>query len=79
MLIFSALENKLITKICENVSEIYTRKDDVLSPSPSLESEISSEDNNSQLPKMTTSEIYKLPTEGISYPVSKEVTVINCF
>ncbi|NXW19013.1 COSA1 protein, partial [Circaetus pectoralis] len=65
----SALENKLITKICENVSEVYTRKDIVLSLSPSPESEIASEDTNSQLPKMTTSEIYTLPTQGIGYPV----------
>ncbi|XP_009328764.1 PREDICTED: collagen alpha-1(XXVIII) chain-like isoform X2 [Pygoscelis adeliae] len=64
----SALENKLITKICENVSEVYTRNDNVLSPSPSPESEIASEDTNSQLHKMTTSDIYMLPTEGISYP-----------
>ncbi|NXL49552.1 COSA1 protein, partial [Podilymbus podiceps] len=68
----SALENKLITKICENVSEVYTRKDDGLSPSPSPESEIASEVTNSQLPKMTASEIYKLPTEGIGYPVSNK-------
>lgn len=61
------------------MSEVYTRKDIVLSLSPSPESEIASEDTNSQLPKMTTSEIYTLPTEGISHPVSKEVTVIKCF
>ncbi|NWU56104.1 COSA1 protein, partial [Dromas ardeola] len=63
----SALENKLITKICENVSEIYTGKDNVLSPPPSPESEIANEGTNSQL--MTTSEFYVVPTEGISYPV----------
>jgi len=67
----SALENKLITKICENVSEVYTRKD-VVSPSP--ESEIANEVTNSQLPTTTS-----LPTEGIRYPVSKQVTVIKCF
>ncbi|NWY41991.1 COSA1 protein, partial [Sylvia atricapilla] len=69
----SALENKLITKICENESALYTRKYNILSPSPSpsssLESEIARKDANSQLPKMTTSEIDMLPTEGISYPV----------
>ncbi|NXR64481.1 COSA1 protein, partial [Rhadina sibilatrix] len=66
----SALENKLITKICENESTVYTRKYNILSlsPSPSLESEIARKDANSQLLKMTTSEIGMLPTEGISYP-----------
>ncbi|NWZ76680.1 COSA1 protein, partial [Poecile atricapillus] len=73
----SALENKLITKICENESAVYTRKYNILSPSPSLESEISRKDASSQLPKMTTSEIDMLPTEGISYSVSKEVTVVK--
>ncbi|NWR04354.1 COSA1 protein, partial [Paradoxornis webbianus] len=73
----SALENKLITKICENESAVYTRKYNILSPSPSLESEISRKDANSQLPKMTTSEIGVLPTEGISYPVSKELTIVK--
>ncbi|NXO61557.1 COSA1 protein, partial [Phainopepla nitens] len=72
----SALENKLITKICENESAVYTRKYIL---SPSLESEIARKDANSQLPKMTTSEIDVLPTEGISHPVSKEVTVVKCF
>lgn len=76
MLNFLALENKLITKICDNVSEVYMRKDNILSPSP--ETEIASEVTNSQLPAVATSEIYTLPTEGISYPVSKEVTVIKC-
>ncbi|XP_015475648.1 collagen alpha-1(XXVIII) chain [Parus major] len=66
----SALENKLITKICENESAVYTRKYNILSPSPSLESEISRKDANSQLPKMNTSEIDMLPTEGVSYPHS---------
>ncbi|NXE34440.1 COSA1 protein, partial [Ptilorrhoa leucosticta] len=75
----SALENKLITKICENESAVYTRNYNVLSPSPSLESEIPREDANSQLPKMTTSETDVLPTEGIGYPVSKEVTVIKFY
>ncbi|NXC64510.1 COSA1 protein, partial [Aleadryas rufinucha] len=65
----SALENKLITKICENESAVYTRNYSVLSPSPSLESEIPREDANSQLPKKTTSETDVLPTEGIGYPV----------
>ncbi|PKK32168.1 collagen alpha-1(XXVIII) chain-like [Columba livia] len=64
----SALENKLITKICDNVSEAYMRKDNILSPSP--ESEIASEVTNTQLPEVATSEIYTLPTEGISYPLS---------
>ncbi|NWV24764.1 COSA1 protein, partial [Origma solitaria] len=63
----SALENKLITKICENESAVYTRNYNILSPS--LESEIAREDANSQLPKMTTSETDMLPTEGIGYPV----------
>ncbi|XP_041899719.1 collagen alpha-1(XXVIII) chain isoform X1 [Corvus kubaryi] len=66
----SALENKLITKICENESSIYTRNYNVLSPSPSLESEIPREDANGQLPKMTTSETDTLPTEGIGSPHS---------
>ncbi|KAI1242737.1 Collagen alpha-1(XXVIII) chain [Lamprotornis superbus] len=66
----SALENKLITKICENESAVYTRKYNVLSPSPSLEPEIARTDANRQLPKITTSEVDMLPTEGISYPVS---------
>ncbi|NXN77088.1 COSA1 protein, partial [Bombycilla garrulus] len=64
----SALENKLITKICENESAVYTGKY-ILSPSPSLESEVARKDADSQLPKMTTSEIDVLPTEGISHPV----------
>ncbi|NXK59916.1 COSA1 protein, partial [Sylvietta virens] len=73
----SALENKLITKICDNESAVYTRKYNILSPSPSLESEIARKDANSQLPKMTTSETDMPPTEGINYPVSKEVTVVK--
>ncbi|NXI10754.1 COSA1 protein, partial [Irena cyanogastra] len=64
----SALENKLITKICENESAEYTRKYNILSPSPSPESEIARKDANSLLPTMTTSEIDMLPTEGISNP-----------
>ncbi|NXO17111.1 COSA1 protein, partial [Oriolus oriolus] len=64
----SALENKLITKICENESAVYTRNYNVLSPSPSLQSEIPREDANSQLPNMTTSKTDTLPTEGIGYP-----------
>ncbi|NWR30291.1 COSA1 protein, partial [Tachuris rubrigastra] len=72
----SALENKLITKICENESADY-RKFNISSPSPSLESQIASEGTNSQLSKMTTSETDMLPTEGTGYPVSKEVTVIK--
>ncbi|NWX38027.1 COSA1 protein, partial [Notiomystis cincta] len=64
----SALENKLITKICENTSALYSRKYNILSPSPSLASEIAGEDTNSQLPKMTTSETDMLPTEEIVYP-----------
>ncbi|NXH85857.1 COSA1 protein, partial [Edolisoma coerulescens] len=75
----SALENKLITKICENESAVYTRNYNVLSPSPSLESEIPREDANSPLPKMTTSETDMLPAEGIGYPVSKEVMVIKFY
>lgn len=78
-LIFSALENKLITKICDNESEVYTREYNILSPSPSLKPEIARKDVNSQLPNMVTSEADMLPTEGISYPVSKEVTVVKCF
>ena len=72
VLIFSALENKLFTKICDNVSEVYTRKD-VLSPSPSPESEIPTE--VSQLPRMTTSETYMPPTEGTGYPVSYQIFI----
>ncbi|NXU35578.1 COSA1 protein, partial [Drymodes brunneopygia] len=72
----SALENKLITKICENESAVYTRNDNILPPSPSLEPEIARGDANSQLPKITTSETDMLPTEVISYPVSKEVTIL---
>ncbi|NXT83106.1 COSA1 protein, partial [Zapornia atra] len=68
----SALENQLITKICENVSEVYTRKDNLLFSSPNLESKISSEVIDSQLPKMTNSEIYVLPTEETSYIVKSE-------
>ncbi|NXB05786.1 COSA1 protein, partial [Cnemophilus loriae] len=75
----SALENKLITKICENESAVYTRNYNILSPSPSLESETAREDANSQLPKMITSETDVLPTEGTGYPVSKEVTVIKFY
>lgn len=78
-LIFSALENKLITNICENESAVYTRKYNILSPSLSLASEIARENVNSQLPKVTTSETHKLPTERIGYPVSKEVMVIKYF
>lgn len=61
------------------MSEVYTRKDNGLSPAPSPESEIAGKDNNNQLPTITTSETYGLPEEGISYPVSKELTVIKCF
>ncbi|KQK79205.1 collagen alpha-1(XXVIII) chain-like isoform X1 [Amazona aestiva] len=73
----SALENKLITKICENMSEVYTRKDNGLSPAPSAESEIASKDNNNQLPTSTTSETYVLPKEGISYPLRPLQTRYN--
>ncbi|NXG64693.1 COSA1 protein, partial [Hemiprocne comata] len=73
----SALENQLITKICENVSEVYTRKDNILYPSPSLEPETANEDTNTHLPKMTTSEMDMSPTDRISYPVSRDVTVIK--
>lgn len=69
----------MITKICENESAVYTRNYNVLCPSPSLESEIPREDVDSQLPKMTTSETDVLPTEGVGYPVSKEVTVSKWF
>ncbi|NXM42491.1 COSA1 protein, partial [Gymnorhina tibicen] len=75
----SALENKLITKICENESAVYTRNYNVLSPSPSLESEIPRQDANSQLPKITTSKTDMLPTEGTGYPVSKRLTVIKFY
>ncbi|XP_041322768.1 collagen alpha-1(XXVIII) chain [Pyrgilauda ruficollis] len=68
----SVLENKLITKICENESAAYTRKYNILSPSPSLESEIARKDANSLLPKVTTSEIDMLPTEGDSNPMSNQ-------
>ncbi|NWZ03409.1 COSA1 protein, partial [Loxia curvirostra] len=64
----SVLENKLITKICENDSAVYTRNYNILSPSPSLESEIARKDANSLLPKTTTSEIYILPTEASNNP-----------
>ncbi|NXI24227.1 COSA1 protein, partial [Sterrhoptilus dennistouni] len=73
----SALENKLITKICENESAVYTTKYNILSPSPSLGSEIARKDANSQLPKMTTSETDMLPTEGISYPVSNSLMEVE--
>ncbi|NXY62754.1 COSA1 protein, partial [Callaeas wilsoni] len=73
----SALENKLITKICENEPAEFTRKYNILSPSPSLAPETAREDANSQLPKVTASETDMLPTEGIGYSVSKEVTVIK--
>ncbi|NXA62437.1 COSA1 protein, partial [Mohoua ochrocephala] len=75
----SALENKLITKICKNESAVYTRNYNVLSPSSSLKSEIPREVANSQLPIMTTSETDTLPTEGTGYPVSKEVMVIKFY
>ncbi|NXH60990.1 COSA1 protein, partial [Rhabdornis inornatus] len=75
----SALENKLITKICENESAVYSRNYNVLSPSPSLEPEIARKDANRQLPKITTSEVDMLPTAGITYPVSKEVTVVKFY
>ncbi|NWV84363.1 COSA1 protein, partial [Dasyornis broadbenti] len=64
----SALENKLITKICENESAVYTRNYNILSPS--LESEIAREDANGQIPKMIISETDMLPTEGTGYPVT---------
>ncbi|NXK31145.1 COSA1 protein, partial [Piprites chloris] len=73
-----ALENKLITKICENESAVY-RKLSISSPFPSLESQIASEGTNSQLSKMTPSETEMLPAEGTGYPVSKEVTVIKFY
>lgn len=57
---------------------MYTRKYNILSPSPSPESEIARKEANSQLPEMTTSEIDMLPTEGISNTVSKEVRVVKC-
>ncbi|NWT52936.1 COSA1 protein, partial [Erythrocercus mccallii] len=66
----SALENKLITKICENESAVYTRKYNILSPSPSLESEFARKDANSQLLKMTTSETDMLPTEYPDHTVT---------
>nr|XP_054500224.1 collagen alpha-1(XXVIII) chain [Agelaius phoeniceus] len=64
----SVLENKLITKICENESAIYTRNYSILSSSPSPEPEIARKDANSLLPKMTTSEIAILSTKGSSNP-----------
>lgn len=57
---------------------MYTRRYNILSPSPSPESEIARKEANSQLPEMTTSEIDMLPTAGISNPVSQEVTVVKC-
>ncbi|NXC46319.1 COSA1 protein, partial [Penelope pileata] len=66
--ILPALKNKLFTKICENVSEVYSRKEDVVPSSPCPEREVPSEVTNSQLPKVTISETS--PTEGSSYPVS---------
>ncbi|NWZ96676.1 COSA1 protein, partial [Nesospiza acunhae] len=75
----SVLENKLITKICENESAVYTRNYNILSPSPSPEPEIARKDANSLLPKTTTSEIDILPTEGSSSPVSKLVTVVKFY
>ncbi|XP_068791027.1 collagen alpha-1(XXVIII) chain isoform X1 [Struthio camelus] len=66
----SALENKLITKICENESELHTRKVDVLSPSPSPGFEISGEVTDGQLPTITISETYVPPTEGITYSLN---------
>ncbi|KAF2983480.1 hypothetical protein EK904_005672 [Melospiza melodia maxima] len=62
----SVLENKLITKICENESAVYTRYYNILSPSPSPEPETARKDANSLLPKTTTSKIDILPTEGSS-------------
>ncbi|NXP84726.1 COSA1 protein, partial [Passerina amoena] len=64
----SVLENKLITKICENESAVYTRNYNILSPSPSPEPEIARKDANSLLRKTTISEIDILPTEGSSNP-----------
>ncbi|NXF20113.1 COSA1 protein, partial [Rhodinocichla rosea] len=75
----SVLENKLITKICENESAGYTRNYNILSPSPSPEPEIARKDVNSLLPKMTTSEIDIPPTEASSNPVSKLVKVVKFY
>ncbi|NXO84566.1 COSA1 protein, partial [Sitta europaea] len=65
----SALESKLITKICDNESAVYTGKYNLLSSSPSLKFEIARKGANSQLSEMTASETDMLPTEGTSYPV----------
>ncbi|NXP30749.1 COSA1 protein, partial [Leiothrix lutea] len=73
----SALENKLITKICEDESAVYTRKYNISSPSPSLGSEIARKDANSQLPKITTSEIDMLPTEGIRESILPPVSNVS--
>lgn len=63
----SALADKLITKICENVSEIYSRKENVLSPPPSPEPEVPNEVINTQLTPVTISETSVPHKEGISY------------
>ncbi|NXM75373.1 COSA1 protein, partial [Serilophus lunatus] len=76
-IMLSALENKLITKICENESAIYTRKYNILSPSESLESEIGTEDTNSHLSQMTTSETDRLLTEGTGYPDHTETSTAH--
>lgn len=67
---FSALADKLITKICENVSEIYSGKENVLSPPPSPEPEVPNEVINTQLTPVTISETSVPHKEGISYSVS---------
>ncbi|NXQ18367.1 COSA1 protein, partial [Peucedramus taeniatus] len=64
----SVLENKLLTKICENESAVYTRNYNLSSPSPSPESEIARKAANGLLPTKNTSEVDMLPAEGISNP-----------
>ncbi|XP_065587280.1 collagen alpha-1(XXVIII) chain [Cyrtonyx montezumae] len=70
----SALADKLITKICDNVSEIYSRKENVLSPSP--EPEMPNEVTDTQLPRVMTSETSVPHTEGIRYPLNLSDIII---
>lgn len=67
---FSALTDKLITKICDNASEIYSRKENVLSPPPTPEPELPNEVTDIQLTRVTISETSVPHKEGISYSVS---------
>ncbi|NXD06546.1 COSA1 protein, partial [Nothocercus nigrocapillus] len=58
------LENKLVTRICKNESEHYTRKVDGLSQPSRPGSEVT----DGQLPTTAVSEINVPPTEGNTYP-----------